>query len=138
MPSNCISIGFDCQFKVELKDCLLMTLVGASRNLVKQLFSEFMRNALLGFAEYYMSLRVKPFSCDKCGNDSEFIWKPRHGKKTKILAIYYWASLHQLQVQCKRCKHEISLTRKLLGIEPMKRIPAETYKRLGLIGSLTS
>ncbi len=138
MKTDCISIGFDCQFKVELKDCLLMTLVGAFRSLVKQLLSEFMRNSLLGFAEHYMSLGVKPFSCDRCSNDSEFIWKTRHGKETKILAIYYWAILHQLQVQCKSCNHKFSLTRKLLGIEPMKRIPPETYKRLGLIGSLTS
>jgi hypothetical protein len=138
VEDNCITIGFDCQFKVKLKDSLLTTLVGAFKSLVEQLFSEFMRNALLGFAEYYMSLRVKPFSCEKCSNDSEFIWKTRHGKETKILAIYYWASLHQLQVQCKRCKHKFSLTRKLLGIEPMKRIPPETYRRLGLIGSLTS
>ena len=29
MRSDCISIGFNCQFKVELKDCLLMTIVGA-------------------------------------------------------------------------------------------------------------
>ena len=85
-----------------------------------------------------MSLRVKPFSCAKCNNDSEFIWKTRHGSETKILAIYYWVILHQLQVQCKSCNHKFSLTRKLLGIEPMKRIPAEAYKRLGLIGSLTS
>ena len=50
MKSDCISIEFDCQFKVELKDCLLMTLVGAFKNLAKQLFSEFMRNSLLGFS----------------------------------------------------------------------------------------
>ena len=68
-----------------------MTLVGAFRILVKQLLSEFMRNSLLGFAVYYMSLGVKPFSCDRCSNDREFIWKTKHGKETKILAIYYWA-----------------------------------------------
>ena len=41
-------------------------------------------------------------------------------------------------MQCKRCGHKMYLTRKLLGMEPMKRIPAETYRRLGLVGSLTS
>jgi hypothetical protein len=32
----------------------------------------------------------------------------------------------------------LSITRKLLGIEPKKRIPAEIYRKLGLLGSLTT
>jgi hypothetical protein len=85
-----------------------------------------------------MGLSRKPFSCEGCGNDKEFIWKTRHGKETKILTVFQWVSMEQLQVQCKRCGHKMYITRKLLGIEPMKRIPAETYRKLGLVGSLTT
>ena len=77
-------------------------------------------------------------SCEGCGNDKEFIWKTRHGKETKILTVFQWVRLQQLQVQCKRCGHKMYITRKLLGMEPMKRIPAETYRQLGLVGSLTT
>ena len=49
-----------------------------------------------------------------------------------------WVNLHQLQVQCSYCKHKFYITRKLLGLEPRKRIPAETLRKLGLIGALTT
>jgi len=32
----------------------------------------------------------------------------------------------------------MSITRKLLGMEPRKRIAAEIYRKLGLLGSLTT
>jgi hypothetical protein len=66
------------------------------------------------------------------------IWKTRHGKETKILTIFKWVTLHQLQVQCRKCGHKMYVLRKLLGMEPMQRIPSETYRKLGLMGSLTS
>ena len=43
-----------------------------------------------------------------------------------------------MQVECKKCEHKFYITRKLLGMEPMKRIPADTYRKLGLMGSLTT
>jgi hypothetical protein len=85
-----------------------------------------------------MALKKKPFACGCCGNAKEFTWKTRHGRKTKIHAFYRWVELPQLQVLCKRCGSKLSITRKLLGIEPKKRIPAEIYRKLGLLGSLTS
>jgi len=46
--------------------------------------------------------------------------------------------LQQLQVQCKRCGSKMYITRKLLGMAPMKRIAPEIYRKLGLLGSLTT
>ena len=133
-----ITVKFNCQFTVHLKDGGLTTILSAFCKLLPQLLADFIQKVLLGLGEYAMALKKKPFSCDCCGNDEEFIWKTRHGKETKILTIFQWVTLQQLQVKCKRCGHKISLARKLLGIEPMKRIPADTYRRLGLMGSLTT
>ena len=134
--TNGITIEFSCQFRIELTDSSLEAILKAFCKLLPELLRDFIQKVLVGFGEYGMGLSRKPFCCDECGNDKEFIWKTRHGKETKILTVFQWVSLEQ--VQCKRCGHKMYLTRKLLGMEPMKRIPAETYRRLGLVGSLTS
>ena len=136
--TNGITIEFGCQFRIELTDSSLESILKAFCKLLPEILRDFIQKVLVGFGEYGMGLSRKPFCCDECGNDKEFIWKTRHGKETKILTVFQWVSLEQLQVQCKRCGHKMYLTRKLLGMEPMKRIPAETYRRLGLVGSLTS
>ena len=136
--NNSITIEFDCQFRVEISDSSLATILIAFSKLLPQMLMDFIQKVLLGFGEKAMGQTRKPFSCDKCGNNKEFIWKTRHGKETKILTIFQWVKLEQLQVQCKGCGHKFYITRKLLGIEPMKRIPAEVYRKLGLVGSLTT
>ena len=136
--TNGITIEFGCQFRIELTDSSLESILKAFCKLLPELLRDFIQKVLVGFGEYGMGLSRKPFCCDECGNDKEFIWKTRHGKETKILTVFQWVSMEQLQVQCKRCGHKMYMTRKLLGIEPMKRIPAETYRKLGLVGSLTT
>jgi len=132
-----ITIDFDCQFKVHLKDSRIATILAAFAALLPHLLMDFFQKVLVGFGEYAMALKKKPFAC-KCGNDAYFIWKTRHGKKTKIHGFYSWLELQQLQVQCKRCGSKMYITRKLLGMEPMKRIAPEIYRKLGLLGSLTT
>ena len=132
-----ITIDFDCQFKVHLKDSRISTILAAFATLLPQLLVDFFQKVLVGYGEYVMALKKKPFSC-KCGNDADFIWKTRHGKKTKIHGFYSWLELQQLQVQCKRCRSKMYITRKLLGMQPMKRIAPEIYRKLGLLGSLTT
>jgi len=133
-----ITIGFDCKIEVRLKDATLASILTAFRELLSQLLPDFIQKMLVGYGEHMMALTKKPFACSCCGNDVEFIWKTRHGKSTKILTIYQWVVLKQLQVLCKKCRHKFYITRYLLGIEPNKRIPAETYRKLGLLGSLTT
>jgi len=116
-----ITIDFDCQFKVHLKNSHISTILAAFAALLPELLRDFFQKVLVGFGEYAMALKKKPFTC-KCGNDADFIWKTRHGKKTKIHGFYRWLELQQLQVQCKRCGSKMYITRKLLGMAPMKRI----------------
>jgi transposase-like protein len=132
-----ITIDFDCQFEVHLKDSSLSSILAAFAELLPPLLTDFFQKVLVGFGEHVMALKKKPFACS-CGNDREFTWKTRHGKKTKIHAFYRWLKLQQLQVVCKRCGSKLYITRKLLGMEPKKRIAAEIYRKLGLLGSLTT
>lgn len=133
-----ITVDFDCQFRVVLEEGRLSSILAAFCKLLPVLLTDFIQKAVTGYGEYAMGLERKPFCCDQCGNDREMIWKTRHGKETKILTIFKWVTLHQLQVQCRKCGHKMYLLRKLLGMEPMQRIPSETYRKLGLMGSLTS
>lgn len=133
-----VVIEFECRFTVRVWECSLSEIITAFCSFLPNLLADFIMKVLLGYAEYVMSLENKPFSCAICGNNHHFIWKTRHGKTTKILTIFQWVVLRQLQVQCSSCRHKFYLTRKLLGIEPMKRIPEQTRRKLGLIGSLAS
>jgi len=133
-----ITVDFDCQFRVVLEEGRLSSILAAFCKLLPMLLADFIQKAVTGYGEYAMGLERKPFCCDQCGNDREMIWKTRHGKETKILTIFKWVTLHQLQVQCRKCGHKMYVLRKLLGMEPMQRIPSETYRKLGLMGSLTS
>ena len=133
-----ITIGFDCQFKVHMKDSRISSILVVFGELLPQLLADFIQKVLIGFGQYVMGLKKKPFTCSCCGNDEAFTWKTRHGKKTKIHAFYRWVELEQLQVLCKHCGSKIYITRKLLGMEPNKRIAAEVYRKLGLLGSLTT
>lgn len=132
-----ITIDFNCQFEVILENSNLTTIIVAFSKLLPQLLADFFQKVLIGFGEYAMRLKKKPFKCP-CGNDGEFTWKTKHGKDTKILIIFGWVTLQQLQVLCKKCDHKFYITRNLLGIEPNKRIPSETYRKLALMGSLGS
>ena len=133
-----ITIDFECQFRVHLQSSDFSSIMKAFLLLLPQLLEDFFQKVLLGFGEYEMGLKKKFFVCKCCGNDFEFIWKTRHGKTTAILTCFRWITLKQLQVQCKRCGSKQYITRMLLGMEPMKRVPDETRRKLALIGALTS
>ncbi len=123
---------------IEIPSAKLKYITAAYFQIQKTLLVQFFQNVLLAFAEYFMSLQVKPFRCDKCSNSKYFIWKTRHGKATTLLTIFGRVTLNQLQVQCKQCGHKMYLIRKLLDVVPRKRIPFETVRKLGLLGALTS
>lgn len=133
-----ITVEFECQFRVHVKDGSITTILAAFCKVLPQMLTDFIEKVVIGLGEYAMSQKKKPFCCDECGNDEEFIWKTKHGKPAKILTVFQWVILRQLQVQCKKCGRKIYLLRKLLGMEPMQRIPADTYRKLGLMGSLTT
>ncbi len=66
------------------------------------------------------------------------MWKTRHGWPTRILTIFQWVVLHQLQVQCTAGGHKCYLTRRLLGMPHQERIPQAVVRKLGLVGALAS
>lgn len=133
-----ITVEFECQFRVHIKDGSITTILAAFCKVLPQMLTDFIEKVVIGLGEYAMSQKKKPFCCDECGNNEEFIWKTKHGKATKILTVFQWVILRQLQVQCKKCGRKMYILRKLLGMEPMQRIPADTYRKLGLMGSLTT
>jgi len=133
-----ITIEFDCQFRVNLQSSDFSSIMKAFLMLLPHLLEDFFQKVLIGFGEYEMSRQRKAFVCKCCGNDREFVWKTRHGKGTRILTWFRWITLKQLQVQCKRCGSKMYITRMLLGMEPMRRIPDETRRKLALMGALTS
>jgi len=133
-----ITMDYDCEFQVTLPNCQLMTLLAAFASILSQLLNDFLKRAILLYAEAAMQAPHKPFACDRCGNDQRFIWKTKRGRPTRILTLYQWVVLDQLQVQCQACGHKFYLTRRLLGLEHHERIPQAIYRKLGLIGSLAS
>jgi len=133
-----ITIEFDCQFRVNLQHSDYSSIMKVFLMLLPRLLEDFFHKVLVGFGEYEMGLKKKNFSCKCCGNDTDFVWKTRHGKATNILTWFQWIKLRQLQVQCKRCGSKQYITRTLLGMEANKRVPDETRRKLALIGALTS
>jgi hypothetical protein len=133
-----ITIEFECQFRVDLQHSDFSSIMKAFLMLLPQLLEDFFQKVLVGFGEYEMGLKKKSFACKCCGNDTEFVWKTRHGKATTILTWFRWITLKQLQVLCKRCGSKQYITRMLLGMDPKKRVPDETRRKLALMGALTS
>jgi ribosomal protein S14 len=137
-PRRDITIEYECQFRVQLPNSDFSSIMKAFLKLLPQLLEDFFQKILVGFGEFEMGMKQKSFACQGCGNDSEFIWKTRHGKATNILTWFRWIAVQQLQVQCKRCGSKQYITRKLLGLERQKRVPEETRRKLALMGALTS
>lgn len=125
-------------YKIDINECSLHTLIKRFQEISGIIFNYFVQETIVQFANRAMSRNNKPFSCEKCGNNKDFIWKTRHGKQTKIITIIQTLILKQLQVECKECGHKFYITRFLLGLEKNKRISKETIKKFGLIGALTT
>jgi len=125
-------------YNIDIQDCKLNTILAGFNEIKKVFLNMFMQEVIVKFANYYMRQVQKPFACEKCDNNTHFIWKTRHGKQTKIITILQIVLLLQLQVECKECGHKFYITRFLLGLEKWKRIPKETIMRFGLLGALTT
>ena len=93
---------------VNMSDSSLVNIHKAYSELQPQILTDFTQKILVGFGESTMAQNRKSFQCDQCGNDRSFIGKTRHGKETKILMVFQWIKLKQLQVQCKKCGHKIN------------------------------
>ncbi len=133
-----MKINFKCEYSIDLPDCKHETIICVFSKLIPMILADLFSNVLLRFANDYMLKVVKPFSCSRCGNDRDFIWKTRHGKLTSLRTIFTLLAIPQLQVQCKCCRKKMFITRKLLGLDARVITPPQTRRRLALLGSLTT
>jgi len=136
--STDITMEYDCQFRITLQDCHLMTLLAAFATLLSQLLTDFLEKAILAYADAAMNAPRKAFACDRCGNEQRFIWKTKHGRPTRILTVFQWVVLHQLQIQCVACGHKFYLTRRILGLEHHERIPKAVLALTGFVITSTN
>ena len=54
-----ITIDFNCQFKVHLKDSHITTILAGFAALLPELLKDFFQKVLVGFGEYAMALKKK-------------------------------------------------------------------------------
>lgn len=133
-----MKIDYEANFTIDICEPSLKAITQAFFQLQSLLLSDFFGKVVRVFAEHYMRLKRKPFSCPKCGNREAFIWKSRRRKMTPLLTIFGMVNLPQLQIKCSCCGHKMYITRKLLGVEARKKIPRVTVMKLGLLGALTT
>lgn len=125
-------------FSIETPDCKIDTIIGAFKKVLPLFLAEFVRLILEGYAKEVMSWAVKPFSCDQCGNNRDFIWKTMNAKPTTIITIFGDIVLGQMQIKCKKCRHKMFITRKLLEILKYQKMSKTTERILALIGSFAT
>lgn len=125
-------------YSVEVKECNIDYLIAIFKHLLVYLLTDFIKVALVQFAEEIMKGEKKPFNCDRCGNDMNFIWKTRNAKDMKLTTIFAEVILPQMQVECKACGKKMFITRLLLGVAKYQKMSTITQKMLALLGSLTT
>ena len=113
-----MKMDYGINLHIDIPEPTLKAITQAYLQMLPMLLSDFFKDVIHTFAQHFIRLNKKPFCCERCGNDEEFIWKTRDGKPTGLLTIFGLVKLAQLQVQCKRCGHKMYITRKLLGVEP--------------------
>ena len=133
-----MKIDFVFNFSIDLPDCSIDTIIAAFKKVLPMFLAEFVKVILNEFANVYMSMSVKPFCCDVCGNNTNFIWKTKNAKPATIVTIFGEIILGQMQIQCKECGHKMFLTRLLLEVIRYQKMSEKTRKILALIGSLTT
>ena len=80
-------LNFKFTFNIDIEDCKLTTIIANFNEIRKIFLNSFIQQILVEFATFHMKQKVKPFECEKCGNNEKFIWKTKHGKQTTIITI---------------------------------------------------
>lgn len=132
-----MKIDIHINYSVEVEKCNIDHLTAIFKQLVVMVLEDFVKTVLAKFADDFMKMARKPFSC-MCGNDRDFIWKTKDAKPMKITTIFADLTLPQMQVQCKACGKKMFISRLLLGIEKYQKMSSVTQKILAFIGSLTT
>ena len=133
-----MKINYCLNYSVELKECKIDFLISVFKQLIVILLTDFIKETLKQFAEEIMKQKKKPFNCEGCGNDMNFIWKTKNAKNMKLTTILAEVILPQMQVQCKVCGKKMFITRLLLGVEKYQKMSTTTQRMLALLGCLTT
>ena len=133
-----MKINYSFNYIIEIEECKIDYLIAVFKKLLVYLLTDFVVTTLKAFADETMKKLKKPFCCEKCGNDTFFIWKTRNAKTMKLTTTYADLLLPQMQIQCKKCEKKMFITRLLLGVEKYQRTSTVTQKMLALLGSLTT
>ena len=133
-----MNISFNLKTSIKIPSSNLKEIVKAFFQIQSTILITIFQTVLCEFAELYMKQKKKIFTCERCKNNIDFIWKTHQAKKTSILTLFGKIFLNQLQIQCKKCGKKMFITRTLLGIERQKQIPFQTIRQLGLMGALAS
>ena len=48
----------------------------------------------------------------------------------KVLTTFSWVELRQMQIQCSKCGHKLSISGMLLGLDPYQRVAPEVHQKL--------
>lgn len=123
---------------IDISDSKLETIIGVFQEIMHELLPRLINGILLNFADEMIRGGRDGLLCERCGCKDCLRWKTRHGEPTTFVTIFQRVLIHQLQVECTRCRHRFYITRKLLGIAPRKTITEDTKRKLGLIGALAS
>ena len=132
-----MKIELKMDYIIEVEKCDIDYLTGVFKQLLVNVFTDFVRTVQVKFAESFMGMEEKPFSCE-CGNRRDFIWKTKDAKPLKITTIFCELILAQMQVQCKDCGKKMFISRLLLGVEKYKKMSTITEKMLAFVGVLAT
>ena len=119
---------------LSIENSNLKEIIKAFRQSILTCFQATVIRVIQHFANQYM----KDGTIAKLLNCSKVTWKTSKGAAlTSILTIFGRIRLPQLQVENHDTGSRIYITRLLLGIKPMIRIPEITIKMIGLMGALS-
>ena len=130
-----------CNKSIDLKECRLDYLTKVFFGIVRDIFQQFVKEAIYEFSDRYMKngILAKMLGCEQ----SELTWKSRNGNRERgVLSLIGWIKLPQIQVQIKdketKKKKKVYITRVVLGLEKYKRIPISLVERFGFTGAMAS
>ncbi len=70
-----VEINFEFSIVVRMRECSFSGIMKAFYKILPEILTDFIMKILFGYAEYVMNQKEKPFGCEKCGNNGEFIRK---------------------------------------------------------------
>ena len=93
-----MKINYSLNYSVEVKECKVDFLIAVFKQLLVFVLTDFIKTALEKFAEEIMEQKKKPFHCEGCGKNTDFIWKTRNAKSMKLTTIFAELILPQMQI----------------------------------------